>query len=368
MISSNFSPLAGKKIGVITNHTGIDAARRATLNILLSAPNVKVRAIFSPEHGLAGILDEKVASGVDPLSGLPIYSLYGEIQKPTPQMLKELDALVYDIQDIGARFYTYITTMAYAMEAAASAGIDFFVLDRPNPITAELVQGPVLDPDLKSFIGYYPIPVRYGMTPGELARLFNEENHINAKLKVIKMEGYRRQMWFDQTGLPWISPSPNLRSLIQALLYSGVALIESANLSVGRGTDKPFEIIGAPWISGVKLAEYLSQRQIAGVTFEPVDFVPRADWYRGKRCEGVRLKVVNRSVLNTPLLGVELASALYRLFPGKLDLDQTLSMIGSREVLQNIKNGEDPKSIFQRWQSKLDAFRRVQKSISCIKK
>ena len=172
LISSNFSPLAGKKIGVITNHTGIDAAGRATLNILLSAPNVKVRAIFSPEHGLAGILDEKVASGVDPLSGLPIYSLYGEVQKPTPQMLKELDALVYDIQDIGVRFYTYITTMAYAMEAAASAGIDFYVLDRPNPITAELVQGPVLDSDLKSFIGYYPIPVRYGMTPGELAQLF----------------------------------------------------------------------------------------------------------------------------------------------------------------------------------------------------
>lgn len=359
LISSNFSPLAGKKIGVITNHTGLDSSRRSTLNILLAAPGVKVRAIFSPEHGLAGILDEKVASGVDPLSGLPVYSLYGEVQKPTPEMLQELDALVYDIQDIGVRFYTYITTMAYAMEAAASAGIDFYVLDRPNPISADIVQGPVLDSDLKSFIGYYPIPVRYGMTPGELAQLFNKENHIKASLKVIKMEGYRRQMWFDQTNLPWINPSPNLRSLTQALLYSGVALIESANISVGRGTDKPFEIMGAPWISGVKLAEYLSQRQIAGVTFEPVDFVPQADWHRRKRCEGVRLKVVNRSVLNTPLLGIELASALCRLFPGKLDLDKTLSMIGSREVLQNIKNGEDPKSIFQRWQAELEAFRRV---------
>lgn len=359
LISSNFLPLAGKKIGVITNQTGIDSSRKSTLNILLAAPGVKVRAIFSPEHGLAGILDEKVASGVDPLSKLPIYSLYGEIQKPTPQMLQGLDALVYDIQDVGARFYTYITTMAYAMEAAASAGIDFYVLDRPNPISAEIVQGPILDATLKSFIGYYPIPVRYGMTPGELAQLFNGENHINARLKVIKMEGYRRQMWFDQTGLPWVNPSPNLRSLTQALLFSGVALIESANVSVGRGTDTPFEIIGAPWISGGELAGYLSQRQIAGVIFESVNFVPKADWFRGKRCEGVRLKVVDRAALNTPVLGVELAAALYRLFPGKLDIDQTLSMIGSREVLLNIKRGDDPKSICQQWQSKLDAFLQV---------
>jgi uncharacterized protein YbbC (DUF1343 family) len=359
LASSGFSPLTGKRIGVITNHTGIDAARRSTLKILLAAPGVQVRAIFSPEHGLAGILDEKVASGTDPLSGLPVYSLYGEVQKPTPQMLQGLEALVYDIQDVGARFYTYITTMAYAMEAAASAGIDFYVLDRPDPITAEMVQGPVMDPTLKSFIGYYPIPVRYGMTPGELARLFNQENRIGARLKVIKMEGYRREMWFDQTGLPWVNPSPNLRSLTQALLYSGVGLIESANVSVGRGTDTPFEIVGAPWISGVKLAAYLTQRHIAGVAFEPVTFVPQADWYRGKPCQGARLRVVDRDVLNTSVLGVELAAALYRLFPGKFDIDQTLSMMGSREILQKIKNGEDPKSICQQWQSKLEAFRRV---------
>ena len=297
---------------------------------------------------------------MDPLSGLPIYSLYGEVQKPTPQMLKELDALVYDIQDVGARFYTYITTMAYAMEAAASAGIEFYVLDRPNPITAETwsrVRCWTLH--MKSFIGYYPIPVRYGMTPGELAHLFNLENHINAKLQVIKMVGYRRQMWFDQTDLPWVNPSPNLRSLTQALLYSGVGPLEDANLSVGRGTDKPFEIIGAPWISGVKLAEHLSRRQIAGVAFEPVNFVPRADPFPGKHCQGVRLKVVDRAALNTPLLGIELASAIYQLFPEKLKLEKTLSMFGSREVLQNIKNGEDPKSICRRWQSSLEAFLRV---------
>jgi uncharacterized protein YbbC (DUF1343 family) len=359
LASSGFSQLSGKNIGVITNHTGIDAARQSTLRILLKAPGVKVRAIFSPEHGLAGILDEKVASEIDELSGLPIHSLYGEVQKPTPQMLKGLDALVYDIQDVGARFYTYITTMAYAMEAAASADIDFYVLDRPNPINAEIVQGPVLDSALRSFIGYYPIPVRYGMTPGELAQLFNQENRINVKLKVIKMEGYRRAMWFDQTGLPWVNPSPNLKSLTQALLYSGVGLVESANVSVGRGTARPFEIFGAPWISGTELARYLTQRQIVGVTFESVTFVPQADWYRGKRCEGVRLRVVDRNALNTSVLGVELAAALCHLYPGKFNLDETWSMIGSRTILEEIKNGNDPKSIYQGWQPKLEAFRQV---------
>ena len=198
---------------------------------------------------MAGNLDEKVSSGRDPATGLPVYSLYGKTLKPTAQMLKGLDALVYDIQDVGVRFYTYITTMAYAMEAAAAAGLDFYVLDRPDPITATAVQGPVLDPDLKSFVGYFPLPVRYGMTVGELAQLFNRERGIGAKLHVVKMEGYRREAWFDETGLPWVNPSPNLRSLTQAILYPGVALVESANVSVGRGTATPFEVIGAPWIS-----------------------------------------------------------------------------------------------------------------------
>ena len=359
LAADGFAPLAGKRIGVITNHTGIDASGRSTLKLLLQAPGVKVRAIFSPEHGLSGALDEKVASGKDPATGLPVYSLYGKTMRPTAEMLRGLDALVYDIQDVGARFYTYITTMAYAMEAAAGAGLDFYVLDRPDPITASMVQGPVLDPDLKSFIGYFPLPVRYGMTAGELARLFNKEKAIGAKLHVVPMDGYRREVWFDRTGLRWVNPSPNLRSLTQAILYPGVGMIESANVSVGRGTATPFEVIGAPWIAGERLARYLSQRRLPGVVFEPVTFTPAASPYTHQRCEGVRLKVADRAALDVAALGIELAAALYRLYPGKFLIDKTLGMIGSRQVLQAIKNGDDPRVIERRWQPGLDAFGRL---------
>ena len=359
LAASGFAPLAGKRIGVITNHTGIDASGRSTLQLLLRAPGVKVRAIFSPEHGLSGKLDEKVASGKDPATGLPVYSLYGKVTRPTAAMLRGLDALVYDIQDVGVRFYTYITTMAYAMEAAAGAGLDFYVLDRPDPITASMVQGPVLDPDLKSYIGYFPLPVRYGMTAGELAQLFNKERAIGARLHVVPMQGYRREVWFDQTGLRWVNPSPNLRSLTQAILYPGVGMIESANVSVGRGTGTPFEIIGAPWIAGERLARYLSGRHLAGVVFEPATFTPGASPYAHHRCEGVRVKVVDRAALDVAALGVELAAALYRLYPGKFQLDRTAGMIGSRQVLQAIKNGDDPRVMQRRWQSGLDAFARL---------
>jgi uncharacterized protein YbbC (DUF1343 family)/CubicO group peptidase (beta-lactamase class C family) len=356
LASSGFAPLKGKTVGVITNHSGIDRNRRSTIQLLRQAPGVKVRAIFSPEHGLDGTLDEKVASGTDPQSSLPVYSLYGKNLKPTREMLQGLDALVYDIQDAGVRFYTYITTMAYAMEAAAAAGLDFVVLDRPNPITATLVQGPVMDRTLKSFIGYYPLPVRYGMTPGELAQLFNREAGIGVRLQVVPMKGYRRQFWFDETGLPWVNPSPNLRNLSQTTLYSGVGMVESANVSVGRGTATPFEVIGAPWIDGDRLADYLKKRNISGVAIEPVVFVPQASRFRGQRCQGVRFRLENRQQFDGPALGLELAAALYRLFPGKFWLDQTLSMIGSREVLAAIKNGEDPGKIRQRWQAGLAAF------------
>jgi uncharacterized protein YbbC (DUF1343 family) len=359
LAASGFAPLVGKRIGVITNHTGVDAAGRSTVKLLLHAPGVKVRAIFSPEHGLSGNLDAKVSSGKDPGTGLPVYSLYGEVKRPTTQMLRNLDALVYDIQDVGARFYTYITTMAYAMEAAAAAGLDFYVLDRPDPLTAAIVQGPVLDPGLQSFTGYFPLPVRYGMTPGELAQLFNREKGLGAKLQVVQMEGYRREAWFDGTGLPWVNPSPNIRSLTQALLYSGVALVESANVSVGRGTAMPFEVMGAPWISGQRLARYLSGRQIRGIAFEPVAFVPQDSRFRQQRCQGVRLRVVDRAALDGPALGIELAAALYHLYPGEFQLDRTLGMIGAPEVLRAIKEGHDPRDIRQKWTAGLQDFCRL---------
>ena len=359
LAAEGFASLKGKNVGVITNQTGIDAAGRSTLSRLCQAPGVKVRAIFSPEHGLYGNLDEKVSSCTDPASGLPVYSLYGKTLKPSAQMLRGLDALVYDIQDVGCRYYTYITTMAYAMEAAAAANLDFYVLDRPDPITAAAVQGPVLDPGLKSFIGYFPLPLRYGMTAGELAQLFNKERGIGARLHVVKMAGYHRSAWFDQTGLPWVNPSPNLRSLTQAILYPATGLVESANLSVGRGTPTPFEVVGAPWISGARLADYLSKRQLQGIAFEPVTFVPAASPYRGQRCQGVRLRVVDRNALDSPALGLELASALTHLYPGQFHLGNTLGMVGSRQVLQALQCHEDPREIERRYQPGLQAFLRL---------
>ncbi|MBM4288941.1 MAG: DUF1343 domain-containing protein, partial [Deltaproteobacteria bacterium] len=356
LATQGFAPLVGKNLGVITNHTGRSASGRSIVDLLRSAPGVKLRAIFSPEHGLTGHLDEKISSSRDPATGLPVYSLYGEVKKPTPEMLRGLDALVYDIQDVGVRFYTYITTMAYAMEAAAAHDLDFYVLDRPNPITAGVVQGPVLEPGLKSFVGYFPLPVRYGLTVGELAHLFNRENRIGARLQVIKMSGYRRDAWFDQTGLTWTPPSPNLRSLTQTILYPGVALVESANVSVGRGTPSPFEVVGAPWISGEQLARYLSARQIPGVSFTPTNFMPTSSRHRGQKCQGVRLHLTDRQTLDSPSLGIELAAALYTLYPGEFQLDRNLGMIGSREALADLKSGLDPREIKQRWQQDLNTF------------
>jgi uncharacterized protein YbbC (DUF1343 family) len=248
LAEEQFAPLAGLRVGLITNHTGRDSNGRRTIDLLRAALHVNVVALFSPEHGLYGKADDKVASGTDATTTLPVHSLYGSVLRPTDAMLNGVDALVFDMQDAGARFYTYVTTMAYAMEAAARKGIDFYVLDRPNPIDGVHVQGPVLDADLLSFTGYFSLPVRRGMTVGELAQLFNVEKKIGVKLHVILMRGYQRTEWYDDTGLPWIAPSPNLRTLEQATLYPGVAIVEGANVSVGRGTRSPFEVIGARWV------------------------------------------------------------------------------------------------------------------------
>jgi len=359
LADQGFAPLQGKNIGVITNHSGRDRRGRSLIALLQQAPGVRLKAIFSPEHGLAGTLDQKVASGTDPATGLKVHSLYGEVKKPTPAMLRGLDALVYDLQDVGVRFYTYITTLGYCLEAAASAKLDFYVLDRPDPLTAAAVQGPVLEPALKSFIGYFPLPVRYGLTPGEVAGLFNRENRINAKLHVIKMAGYRRDMWLDQTGVAWVNPSPNLRSLTQTILYPAVGLVEAANVSVGRGTPTPFEVLGAPWISGKQLADHLNRRQIPGVSFEAVTFTPRGNRYARESCSGVRLRLTDRNALDSPALGLELAAALVRLHPDKFQLDRTLGMIGSRQILQALKRGDDPRALRPRWQPGLEAFQRL---------
>ncbi len=356
LADSGFSALAGLRVGLITNHTGRDAKGERTIDLLKNAPEVKLRAIFSPEHGLSGTADEKVASSVDAKTGLPIYSLYGKVVKPTADMLAGLDALVFDIQDAGARFYTYISTMGYAMQAAAKKGIAFYVLDRPNPITASFIQGPVADQTARSFTSYFPLPIRHGMTVGELARMFNDEYKIGVRLRIIKMKNYIRTRWYDQTGLAWINPSPNLRDLAEATLYPGVALVEGANVSVGRGTKTPFEIVGSPWIEAHNLSNFLKKRNISGVKIEAADFTPSADIYQNRLCHGVRITVVDRRVLNTPLLGIEIINALQRLYPHTFRIEDTRGMIGSKSVLAAIKNGRDPRKIAISWRRPLSDF------------
>ena len=358
LAARKFAALAGKRVGLITNHTGLDAVGRRTIDLLARAPGVKLRAVFSPEHGLSGKADWKVASGRDASTNLPVYSLYGETRRPKPEMLQGLDAMVFDVQDAGARFYTYMSTMAYAMEAAAQKGIEFVVLDRPNPISASRLEGPVMDSDLRSFTGYFPLPVRHGMTLGELARMFNGENRMGVRLTVIPMQGYRRDMWFDETGLAWVNPSPNLRSLDQAALYPGVALSEASNVSVGRGTDTPFELLGAPWIRADELVQHLRSRRIPGVEFEPAAFTPDSSIFAGQPCNGIRIVLKDRGRLNAVGLGVEILCALQRLHPGVFQLDTALHMVGSRTVIRAIADGLEPESIVASWQPQLEEFRR----------
>jgi uncharacterized protein YbbC (DUF1343 family) len=352
-----FRPLTGKRVALLTNQTGRDAAGRRTIDVLAGAAGVYLTALFSPEHGLGADREGRIPSTTEPITGLPVYSLYDKDLHPSPAALSKFDTLVIDLQDVGVRFYTYATTMAYAMQAAAQANIPVLILDRPDPITATIVEGPVLEAQRRSFTGYFPMPVQHGMTFGELATMFNTEAGIGAKLSVVAMQAYRRGMWFDETGLSWIAPSPNLHSLAEAILYPGVGLLESANLSVGRGTANPFELVGAPWIDGKALARTLNERHIPGVRFENADFTPSDDRYARLLCHGVRISVTDRNVFRAPELGIELAAAIYRLYPAQFRLKDTLSMIGSRPTLDAIAEGLDPRGIVALWQDEIESFK-----------
>ena len=282
-MAEHFARLAGRSVGLVTNHTGVDARGRRGIDLLASANGVKLRAIFSPEHGLDGKVDANVPHGRDAATGLPVWSLYGPTRRPSPEMLAGIDTIVFDVQDVGARYYTYLATLVYVLEEAARRGIAVVVLDRPNPITGRIVEGPVMDPDLVSFTAPYPIPVRTGMTIGEFARMVVGERKLPVSLTVVPLENWDRGQWFDQTGLPWNDPSPNIRSTLQALLYSGIGLLEATNLSVGRGTEMPFEVIGAPWITNPQeLADALNRKDLPGVRFEPVRFTPTSSVYAGQ--------------------------------------------------------------------------------------
>lgn len=347
--ANDFEDLRGKRIGLLTNHTGRARDGSSTIDLLHDAEGVSLVALFTPEHGLRGVMDADVPSGRDEQTGVPIHSLYGDTRRPTAEMLGGIDALVVDIQGIGARFYTYMTTMAYVLEAAAARGVPVTVLDRPNPVNGFDVEGPVQDIDARGFTGYFPMPIRHGLTLGELARLFNGELSIGADLTVVDMEGWRRDAWFDATGQPWINPSPNMRNLIQASLYPGIGAIEGTNISVGRGTDTPFEQIGAPWIDGVALADQLNARALPGIRFYAVSFVPSTSKYAGERCHGVFMIVTDRRTLRPVRVGLEVASALHRLHGPQFDLDAAARLFGSREVLARIRAGHDPARIAAGW-------------------
>ncbi|BDC51012.1 hypothetical protein F183_A33280 [Bryobacterales bacterium F-183] len=350
MAAGGFAELRGKKVGVITNHTGIDRNGKRNVDLMKQA-GVQLAAIYSPEHGLYGRLDEEhIEDTRDEGTGVKVYSLYqGEKRKLPENYARQVDAIVFDIQDIGARFYTYSCTMLLAMETAAKLKLPFYVLDRPNPITGVMVDGPMMDRNLESFVGCYSLPVRHGLTFGELATMANAERKMGVDLKVIQMKGWQRGDWFDSTGLPWVNPSPNMKTLNAATLYTGIALLEyQKTYSVGRGTDSPFEQIGADWISGPQLSAYLNSRMIPGVRTYPVEFQPNASNFSGKKISGVRFLITDREAFLAGRLGLEVAAALIKLYPGKVDVKTNAKLIGNQEVMAALERGDDPRVIYDR--------------------
>ena len=347
--AGGFSALRGRRVGLLTNHTGRARDGATTIDLLHGAKDLTLVRLFSPEHGIRGVLDSAVPSATDNKTGLAIHSLYGEIRRPTAAMLEGLDAIVIDLQDIGARFYTYMTTMAYVMEEASARNIEVVVLDRPNPINGFQVEGPTLDASALGFTGYFPMPIRHGLTLGELAKVFNAENRIGAKLTVVPLKNWSRDQWFDATGLPWVNPSPNMRNLIQATLYPGIGAIEGTNLSVGRGTDTPFEQIGAPWIDGVVLSDALNARGLPGIRFYPVRFTPTSSKYANEECGGVFMMVTDRAALRPVRVGVEIAAMLHKLHGAKYQLQSAERLFGSKEGLERIRAGDDPSAVVGSW-------------------
>jgi uncharacterized protein YbbC (DUF1343 family) len=365
LVEHGFRELQNRRVGLITNHSGLDRSGRRTIDLLADAPGVTLVAIFTPEHGLSGQADEPVASTRDARTGRPVHSLYGETRRITPAMLEGIDTLVYDIADVGARFYTYIATLGYAIEEASRRDVEVLILDRPNPLGGEVVEGPVSEASLTGdFIAYMPMPTRYGMTIGELATMLTAERKLGARLRVVPMEGWARAMWFDQTGLRWVNPSPALRNLSATALYPATNMLYITDgrppISMGRGTDAPYETFGAPWVRDERaLAADLNARRIPGVSFVPVRFAPRESVFKGEDCGGVFVLLLDRQKLDTGRLGIELLSAFWRLHPERFGIDGVLRRIGSRAALDAVKAGRDPLEIVALWQRDLAAFREL---------
>ncbi len=352
-----FDSLRGKRVGLVTNHTGRDKEGESTIDRLFGAPEVRLVKLFSPEHGIRGLVDKEIGDSRDEKTGLPIFSLYGKNRKPTPESLDGVDVLVYDIQDIGVRYYTYISTLGLMLEAAKAKGIEVVVLDRPNPIGGVAVSGPVRDPKLASFIAYHELPVRHGMTVGELARLYNSERKIDAKLTVVPCEGWHRADLYDQTGLLWVNPSPNMRSLTEAVLYPGIGLLEATNLATGRGTDTPFERVGATWIEPRSFVQTLQSYKVPGVRFTPIRFTPKERQFAGEECGGVQIAVTDWAVFDPVRLGVTFALALRKAYPKDWKPEALMKLLTHQATYQAILDGRDPVEIEQSWKTDLDAFK-----------
>jgi uncharacterized protein YbbC (DUF1343 family) len=361
LLEKHLSILKGKKVGIITNQTGISSSGKHIVDILSHLPGISVSALFAPEHGIRGDLPDgkEMASYTDTRTGIRVWSLYGQHLKPTAEMLEDVDVLIYDIQDVGARFYTFISTMGLAMEAASEYGKKFVVLDRPNPINGSTIEGPIIEEQYYSFVGQYPIPVRYGMTPGEMAQMIRGEEWIEGKdrsdLQVIPMEGWKREMWYDETGLPWVKPSPNIPSILTAAIYPGLCLVEALNVSEGRGTMRPFEQIGAPWIDSAELAKTMNENSLPGIFFRPITFTPVsipgvATWnkYMDQQIHGLDIVITDRERLRSLQVMVNLLITLKKLYPGELKLQENLEhLIGIRS--------------FRQWEPGIQTFKELRK-------
>jgi len=359
-----FKPLQGKRVGLVTNHSAVTPDKTSIIDVVAAGKGFTLVALFSPEHGIRGTEDAHVAGGRDEKTGLPIHSLYGKTRKPTPEMLKDLDLLVFDIQDIGARYYTYISTLAIVLEAAKENDKAVLVLDRPNAIGGDAVEGPILEEGLRgSFIGYFGLPTRHGLTLGELARLYNSEFKIGCRLDVVKMEGWKRSMYFDDTGLPWINPSPNMRSLAAAVAYPGLGALEGTNLSVGRGTEKPFVWYGAPWLDGARVCADLESRKLPGVRWKPVKFTPAKQPgmplypHTDKECGGFEVEIADRAAFRPVAASLHVLDALHRLHPKDFSFGKSCGMIGLRSIEADLQAGKSPAEIERAWQPELDAFK-----------
>lgn len=359
LTESNFALLEGQRVGLITNHTGLDGRGRTTIDLLAAAENLELVRLFGPEHGLRGEFDQAVIEdGVDQKTGLPVVSLYGPRRAPTGEQLADIDTLVFDIQDIGCRFYTYIATMKLAMKSASKANVRFVVLDRPNPIDGVTVEGPMRDAGEDTFVACHVIPLRHGMTIGELAKMFVADENLQVELKVVPAEGWQRSEYWDQTGLLWTNQSPNMRRLTAAVLYPGIGFLETTNISVGRGTDTPFEVLGAPWIDPWELQTELAKHQLPGVRFVPRYFTPSASKHQGERCGGVDLFVTDREVLNSVDVGLAVAAALAKLYPDHWQTKSLTRLLMHQQTKQAIENGKPLQELKGMARQGVDSFKR----------